>query len=215
MVRFGNLWRTEPNVFTARDGGQRMGWLVAHAKLRRRGEREERGPQISYRRGESRPGHPDFAPAASPWPARSSAELLKVTALTCGPRWQRGWDVFAHRIGRWWTGPHCRWSVSHERVMEAGLWAQMVGATARMGCVVPKDDGTSPLVVAKMLLGRAEEEASWAWQPYLAHPSSPSFSFSFYNFWFPFVFLFLISNLSLNFVMILTFELSIQIQILV
>ena len=46
--------------------------------------------------------------------------------------------------------------------MEAGLWAQMVGATARLGCVVLEDDGTGPQVGAKMLLGRAEEEASWA-----------------------------------------------------
>jgi hypothetical protein len=100
-------------------------------------------------------------------------------------------------------------------MMEARLWAQMVGATARLGCVVPEDDSTGPLVGVGMLLGRAEEEASWACQPDLAHPSSPSFSFSFYIFWFPFLFLFLILNLSLNFVMILTFELSIQIKILV
>jgi hypothetical protein len=64
--------------------------------------------------------------------------------------------------------------------MEARLWAQMVDATTRLGCAVLEDDGTSPLVGAEMLLGRAEEEASWACQPDLAHPSSPSFSFSFY-----------------------------------
>jgi hypothetical protein len=46
--------------------------------------------------------------------------------------------------------------------MEAGLWAQMVGATAWLGCAVREDDGTGPLVVAKMLLGRVEKEASWA-----------------------------------------------------
>jgi hypothetical protein len=47
-------------------------------------------PQISYRLRESRPGHTDFVSAASPSPARSSAELLKMTTPTCGPQTAAG-----------------------------------------------------------------------------------------------------------------------------
>jgi hypothetical protein len=93
-------------------------------------ERREEGivaPRIIYRRRESHPGHPDFAPGATPWPTRSSVELLKVSAPTCGP--QTATEVSIQALHRSLVnGPACKWSVNRERVMEVGLWAQLISA---------------------------------------------------------------------------------------
>jgi hypothetical protein len=84
-------------------------------------------PQIIYRHRESHSGHPDLAPAAMPWPTRSSVELLKLSASTCGPQTVAEVSIWAlHRSLV--NGPACKWSVNRERVMEAGLWAQLIGA---------------------------------------------------------------------------------------
>jgi hypothetical protein len=60
-------------------------------------------------------------------------------------------------------------------------------------------DTSGPLVGATMLLGRAEEEASWACQQDLAQPSSPSFYFSFLFFSVLFSFYFEIQILNFKF----------------